>query len=189
MMAVVFTTGYGGIVNPENSWCIDRTRQFVEHVFCRVNSILNIETPTTSNSTLDTEMVDRAAAYVGALTKNGTNHLGNEYVRLHVIEASLPAKVDSMRAFGRRLDFNRQILPDLIVKRAQFDEISKNVAMGHLISIHDNLDVAEPIVENLNKAQPIDDNLDDQALLDQEGNFKSGLLEEDLGLLHLFSGL
>ena len=61
--------------------------------------------------------------------------------------------------------------------------------MGQLISIHDNLDVAEPIVENLNKAQPIDDNLDDQALLDQEGNFKSGLLEEDLGLLHLFSGL
>ena len=38
--------------------------------------------------------------------------------------------------------------------------------MGQLISIHDNLDVAEPIVENLNEAQPIDDNLDDQALLD-----------------------
>lgn len=49
--------------------------------------------------------------------------------------------------------------------------------------------MAEPIVENLNEAQPIDDNLDDQALLDQEGNFMSGLLEEDLGLLHLFSGL
>lgn len=30
----VFTMGYVGIVNPENSWCIDRTRQFVEHVFC-----------------------------------------------------------------------------------------------------------------------------------------------------------
>ena len=33
MMEVVFTTGYGGIVNAENSWCTDRTRQFVEHVF------------------------------------------------------------------------------------------------------------------------------------------------------------
>lgn len=61
-MEVVFTTGYGGILKPENSWCSDRTRQFVEHVFGRVNSILNIETPKTSNSTLDTEMVDRAAA-------------------------------------------------------------------------------------------------------------------------------
>ena len=41
------TKGYGGIVNAENSWCVDRSRQFAD-VFCRVKSIFKIETPTTS---------------------------------------------------------------------------------------------------------------------------------------------
>ena len=56
-------------------------------------------------------MVESAASYIAALSKPGTNFLGNEYVKHKVIKTLLPPNIKSDRATSRRLDVNRQLLP------------------------------------------------------------------------------
>ena len=166
--------GYGGQINEDNSWSSDRISQFVEHVFSRIRSIFKIDSTDTSNSSMDTQMIERAAAYISALSKEGTNFVGNEYVKHHVIEALMPATVCSLRAISKRLDVNRQLLPKLIEKRRKFDKISMSAMDGPL----------SPAVAH----QP-DESLDDSSLAEQEGSFASNLQPDQLGLIHLFSGL
>ena len=166
--------GYGGQINEDNSWSSDRISQFVEHVFSRIRSIFKIDSTDTSNSSMDTQMIERAAAYISALSKEGTNFVGNEYVKHHVIEALMPATVCSLRAISKRLDVNRQLLPKLIEKRRKFDKISMSAMDGPL----------SPAVAH----QP-DESLDDSFLAEQEGSFASNLQPDQLGLIHLFSGL
>ena len=105
--------GYGGYVNNLNTWSNERKNLFLDHIFAR--SICHVGSISTSSSTtLDSEMVDSAAAYITALSKNGTNFSGNEHVSLHVIEFLLPKTIKSMSLLSRRLNINRQLLPTLI---------------------------------------------------------------------------
>ena len=124
--------GYGGQINEDNSWSSDKISQFVEHVFSRIRSIFKIDSTDTSNSSMDTQMIERAAAYISALSKEGTNFVGNEYVKHHVIKALMPATVCSLRAISKRLDVNRQLFPKLIEKRRKFDKISMSAMDGPL---------------------------------------------------------
>lgn len=43
-------------------------------------------------------MVESAAAYIAAASKDGRNFTGNEYVKQHVIEALIPENVSSVRS-------------------------------------------------------------------------------------------
>lgn len=52
-------------------------------------------------------MVESASSYIAALSKPGTNFLGNEYVKHKVIVALLPPNIKSDRAISKRLDVKK----------------------------------------------------------------------------------
>ena len=136
--------------------------------------ILNIVFINDSSSTpslMDSQMVESAASYIAALSKPGTNFLGNEYVKHKVIEALLPPNIKSDRAISRRLDVNRQLLPKLMEKRRKFNDISSNLSNNRLGML---IQCAEEV-------------MDDSTLAEQEKDFVGNHLAEELGLLHLFS--
>ena len=142
--------GYGVQLNHFSTWSNERKNQFFDHFFARVRSIFHFGFISTSSSTsLDSEMIDSAAAYITALSRNGTNFLGHEHVRLHVIEALLPETIKSMSLLSRRLNINRQLLPTLIEKRKIFNDIASKSSS------------ALPV-------EGLEDLLDDNALAEQE---------------------
>lgn len=157
-----------GLIPTGESWGMLRTSQLLEHVFCRTKKMFSIA-KTLSTETLDTQMIDSAVDYLAALQTNhgGTNFRDNEYVRMHVLEALMPPILKSGRALATRLKVNRNIIPDVIAKRLQFNEL---IAARDTITpaIHDE-----------------SDSMLEENALDFESNHSS----DELGLLHLFSQL
>ena len=148
-------------------WGTNRKRQFLDHVFSRARTILGVN-KLESTSQLDTEMVDRAATYISALqTRNGTNFKDNDYIRLHILEALMPSSGTSNRALATRLGVNREILPAIISKRIQFDQITSAAS-----------DVA-----------PSNDISSDTTLEETASIFSGSYTAEQLGILYLFSNL
>ena len=78
----------------------ERAAQFLEHVLARIKSIYHVDSVTSSPTAIDSQMIESAAAYIAALSKDGRNFTGNEYVKLHVIEALIHENVNSMRALS-----------------------------------------------------------------------------------------
>lgn len=161
---------YGGKSITLNSWGTERKAQFLDHVFDRIKSIYHVDNSGSSLTAMDSQMVESAAAYIAALSKDGRNFTGNEYVKQHVIEALIPENVSSVRAISRRLEVNRQLLPKLIEKRRKFNDISNSATSN-------------------SSSRETEDDLDDNALAEQEGSFSANLLPDELGFLHLFPDL
>ena len=148
-------------------WGTNRKRQFLDHVFSRARTVFGVN-KLELNAQLDTQMVDRAATYLSALqTRNGTNFKDNDYIRLHVLEALMPSNGTSNRALAIRLGVSREILPAIISKRIQFDQITSAAS-----------DVAPS--NNINS---------DTILEETASNFFGNCTAEQLGILYLFSNL
>ena len=144
-------------------WGTARKKQFLDHIFGRARTILGVN-KLESTSLLDTQIVDRATSYLAALqTRNGTNFKDNDHIRLHVLEALMPSNGISNRALALRLGVNREILPAIITKRIQFD--------------------------NLKSITPLNDNINDEALEETASTFAGNYTTEQLGILYLFSNL
>lgn len=156
------------IVPAGDSWGILRTTQFLEHVFHRTKNLFNI-TKTTSSESLDTQMINSAIEYLASLQTNhgGTNYRDNEYVRMHVLEALMPTVLKSGRALASRLKVNRNIIPEIIAKRLQFNEL-----------------VASRDVRGQTIIEDTDHMLEESAL-----DFEANRSPDELGLLHLFPQL
>jgi hypothetical protein len=161
---------YGGKSITLNSWGTERKAQFLDHVFDRIKSIYHVDKSGSSLTAMNSQMVESAAAYIAALSKDVRNFTGNEYVKQHVLEALIPENVSSVRAISRRLEVNRQLLPKLIEKRRQFNYISNSATSN-------------------SSSRETEDDLDDNALAEQEGSFSANLLPDELGFLHLFPDL
>lgn len=157
-----------GVMPAGGSWGVLRTAQLLEHVFNRIRSLFNI-TKTNSSENLDTQMIDSAIEYLGSLQINhgGTNFKDNEYVRTHVLEALMPTTMKSGRALASRLKVNRNIVPEIFVKRLQFNKL---VAAR---------DVRGPTIH-----EDTDHMLQESAV-----DFEANRSADELGLSHLFTHL
>jgi hypothetical protein len=157
-----------GLIPIGDCWGMLRTSQLLEHVFNRTKYLFSIlKTPSTE--TLDTQMIDSAVDYLAALQTNhgGTNFKDNEYVRMHVLEALMPPVLKSGRALAKRLKVNRNIVPDIIAKRLQFNE---------LVSTRD---ASSPVIPG-ETVSMLEENASD---------FESNHSPDELGLMHLFTQL
>ena len=90
----VMHVGYKGVVNPENKWGSDRSKQFINHVFVRIETLLGVSN-TESTSDLDTSMIDSAVSYISSLQTSGTNFTANEYVRVHILESLIVPNISN----------------------------------------------------------------------------------------------
>jgi hypothetical protein len=118
----LITKGHNGAVNPRNKWGMERKRQFLEHVFRRVRLLLSVAIDSTDTS-LDTSMIESAIVYLQHLQMRVTNFRDNEYVKLHVLEALMPNSFKSQRAIATRLDININLMPEIVAKRLKFNEL------------------------------------------------------------------
>jgi hypothetical protein len=101
--------GENGAVNARNKWGAERKRQYLEHVFRRVKLLLSVPADSTETS-LDTSMIESAIVYLQHLQMRGTNFRDNEYVRLHVLDALMPNVIKSQRAIAIRLNVNKNLM-------------------------------------------------------------------------------
>jgi hypothetical protein len=69
----LITRSYGGKSKTLNSWGTERTAQFLEHVFARIKSIYHVDSVASSSTAMDSQMIESAAAYIAALSKDGRN--------------------------------------------------------------------------------------------------------------------
>ena len=156
--------GYKKAINPENKWGPDRSKQFTNHVFARIETLLGVSNAE-STSDIDGSMIDSAVSYVSSLQTSGTNFTANEYVRVHILESLIVPNI-SNRTLATRLGVNRKLLPDMIEKRKKFDEIAA-------------------LKKELNTVSA--DTEDDQSLEQNAEDFAAGLGADQLGILHMFS--
>jgi hypothetical protein len=163
-MLSLMHAGYKGAINPENKWGPDRTKQFINHIFARIEIFFGISN-TESTSDLDTSMIDSAVSYMSSLQTSGTNFTANEYVRVHILESLIVPKI-SNRTLATRIGVKRKLLPDIIEKRKKFDEIA---------------------ALKKESSKPSADDEDNHSLELNAENFEAGLGADQLGILHLFA--
>ena len=169
----------------KTTWGNDRKIQFLEHVFSRVRASIDAKSGSKrSAENIDSLILDNAVAFIEGLSLSsvgGTNFTSNQYVRSKVLEALIPTATTSHRQIANRLKINRLSIPQIIIKRKEFDKIK--CAVNNVPNIEAM--VPEEVEKNDNII------VQDEELINGNESFAGPMNKEELGLFYLFqaSGL
>ena len=178
--AIATSVGISGVSDLKLKWGKERMSQFLEHLFGRLRSVLQVDsTSARTTESLDTQIVNSAVDFIAALSltaTGGTNFTANDYVRQRVLEALIPMNKISQRMLSKRLQINRLSLPQIILQRKEFNDIQANVESNNReLSIQKDSSSVEGLTV-----------LEDEALRDGNEIFAGDMNPGELALLYLF---